>query len=325
MKLIVKSSDADGRYDSLARFLTTAWEVEIVDVSVPAVYARALADADAMISMVWTRDMPSAPRLKLIHLPGAGTDEIDFAALPPYTSVCNAYEHEIGISEYVLAAMLEWEIRLQRMDAAMRRDEWYGSWLCGPLHGEIYGKTLGIVGYGRIGQEAARRARAFGMEVVSCSRTARAGDGLVASVLPMSELHGLLSASDYVLISLPLDAATRGAIDAAALAAMRPDGVIINVCRGAVIDEEALYTALRDKRIGGAVIDTWYRYPERGQRYQSPSRFPFRELDNVLMSGHASAWTTGLLPRRCRIIAQNLDRTARGEPLINCVRQGVSL
>jgi phosphoglycerate dehydrogenase-like enzyme len=82
-----------------------------------------------------------------------------------------------------------------------------------------------------------------------------------------------------------------------------------------------LYEACRDHRIGGAAIDTWYRYPAQGEARGDPSSLPFRDLDNVIMTPHGSGWTEGLLPRRCRLIAQNLDHLARGEPLVNVVRQ----
>jgi phosphoglycerate dehydrogenase-like enzyme len=101
---------------------------------------------------------------------------------------------------------------------------------------------------------------------------------------------------------------------------MKSTALLINVARGALIDEQALYEACRDRRIGGAAIDTWYQYPAQGKTHAEPSRLPFRDLDNMIMTPHASAWTQGLLPRRCRLIAQNLDRLARAEVLVNVVR-----
>jgi phosphoglycerate dehydrogenase-like enzyme len=104
---------------------------------------------------------------------------------------------------------------------------------------------------------------------------------------------------------------------------MKPHAVVINVGRGATIQEQALFEACRDRRIGGAIIDTWYSYPAQKDDpgvVHRPSRFPFHELDNVVMTPHASAWTDALLERRCRVIAGNLDRLARGEPLVNLVR-----
>ena len=95
---------------------------------------------------------------------------------------------------------------------------------------------------------------------------------------------------------------------------------IVNVARGALIDEQALFEACRDRRIGGAIVDTWYRYPRQGETQGEPATLPFRELDNVIKTPHGSGWTEGLRPRRCRFIADNLDRLARGEALVNVVR-----
>lgn len=320
MKLLIKKVDNDGRLALIPDFLQTAWTIDVADSSQHAELAAKIGDADAMISMNWPKDAPFAPRLKLLHLPGAGTDDIAFEKLPLHTSVCNVFEHEIGISEYVLSGMLQWAIGIPRMDAALRQDRWVGSHLAGPRHGELHGQTIGIVGYGRIGREVARRATAFGMKILACNRTSRGGDEFVERVAGMDALPTLLAAADYVLLALPLDASTGGMIGAAELARMKPTAVIINVARGALIDETALFDACRNRRIGGAIIDTWYRYPGQGETTGAPGNLPFRELDNVIMTPHASGWTEGLRPRRCKLIAENLDRLARGEPLVNVVR-----
>jgi phosphoglycerate dehydrogenase-like enzyme len=320
VKLLIKKVDDDGRLALIPDFVETPWTMVAVDSGDRAALAAALADADAMVSMNWPKDMPHAPRLRLLHLPGAGTDDIAFDAVPRAAAVCNVFEHEVGIAEYVMAGMLQWAIGIPRMDAALRQGRWFGSHLSGPRHGELYGQTLGIVGYGRIGRETARRAKAFGMNLLACSRTPRPGDGLVDRVEGMDGLPRLLAAADFVLLCLPLDARSSGLIGAAELAAMKPGAVVINVARGGLIDERALYEACRDRRIGGAIIDTWYRYPLQGETQGEPANLPFRELDNVIMTPHGSGWTEGLRPRRCRFIAQNLDRLARGEPLANVVR-----
>ncbi|HVY06894.1 MAG TPA: 2-hydroxyacid dehydrogenase [Burkholderiales bacterium] len=320
MKLLIKKIDADGRLALIPEFLNSKWDIAIADSSNRGELTDALAGADAMISMNWTTDMPSAPRLKLLHLPGAGTDDIAFHAVPPGAAVCNVFEHEIGIAEYAMSAMLQWVIGIPRMDAALRRGEWFGSHLTGPRHGELHSQTLGIVGYGRIGREVAVRAKAFGMRVLACSRTARDADPDVGRVESMRGLDDLLAHSDFVLLSLPLDASTTGLLDKARIARMKPNAFLINVARGALIDETALFEACRDRRIGGAAIDTWYHYPPQGTMHAEPSRLPFRDLDNVIMTPHGSGWTQGLLPRRCRLIAENLDRLATGRPLVNMVR-----
>ena len=321
MKLLIKKTDNDGRLALIPDFLTTFWTIEVADSSNREELERKILDADAMVSMNWTTDMPPAPRLRLLHLPGAGTDDIAFDSVPAQAAVCNVYEHEIGIAEYILSAMLQWVIGIPRLDAALRRGLWYGSHLSGPRHDELYGKTVGIIGYGRIGREVARRARAFGMKVLACSRTPRSADEFVELVDGMDRLPALLNESDFVVLALPLEPSTAGIIGTQQFAKMKPSAVIINVARGALIDERALFEACRDKRIGGAVIDTWFKYPAQGDVVTEPSSLPFRELENVIMTPHASGWTEGLRPRRSKMIAANLDRLARGEPLVNVVRQ----
>jgi phosphoglycerate dehydrogenase-like enzyme len=321
VRLLIKKIDNDGRLSLLPQFLDTPWEIEVVDPEDLTALDHALARADAMVSMSWNWQLLSASRLKLLQLPGAGTDEIDFTRLPPGTAVCNCYEHEIGIAEYVLGTMLEWTIGARRMDSEFRLGTWAGSYLNGPRHGELFGKTLGIVGYGRIGREIAKRAKSFGMRVIACTRSAGPDAALADRVDGMDRFNDLLAEADFIAVTAPLNEQTRGLFDQPAFAAMRRTAVIINVARGPIIDEHALYQALAERRIAGAVIDVWYQYPPQGQRLgPRPSAFPFHELDNVLMTPHASAWTDGLLPRRNRAVATNLNRLARGETLINVVR-----
>ncbi len=322
MRLVIRGKQADERPAAIARWLETDWTIEVWDPDDRSPAAlRALAEADAMIAMRFTADTPPTPRLRLLQLPGAGFDQIDFDAVPPGCAVCNVFEHEIGIAEYICVAMLEWVIGFARMDANLRRGDWSDSlFVDGPVHGELYGRTVGIVGYGHIGRETARRARAFGMRVIAATRTPRE-DELVDEMMGLDRLHDLLAASDFVVLAVPLVPATRGLIGAAEFAAMKDDGVLINVARGAVVDEDALYAALRDRRIGGAVIDVWYRYPEGPGEPVMPSRHPFQELDNIYMTPHASGWTDGLIARRAKAIAANLDRFARGEPLLNLLER----
>lgn len=324
MKLVIKTIDNDGRLASLPRLLTTPWRIVAVDHRDVPEFARELADADAFVSTDWLDTYPRAPRLKLLQLPQSGIDGIRFDAVPPLATVCNAYEHENGIAEYVMATVLEWLIGVGKMNAAFKQGQWYGSYLCGPLHGDATGKTIAIVGYGRIGRAIAKRARAFDMRVIAASRSANHGDEWCEAVKGMNELHAVLAMADFIVCTLPLDDSTRGLFNSNAFKVMKPTAVVINVSRGAVIDEAALFEACQHKTIGGAIIDVWYNYPPQGGGKVPnlrPSRFPFHELDNVVMTPHASAWSQALPERRCRVIAANLDRLSRGEPFVNVVRE----
>lgn len=287
--------------------------------------AGALADADAAVAMIWPKDTPPAPNLKFLQLPGTGADLVALEVLPKACTVSNIYEHEVPIAEYVMLGMLESCIRLGRMDARFRVGG--GSWddslhFLPPPRGELLGSTVGILGYGHIGKEIAKRAKAFGQRVIAATRTPRP-DGLADAVHPMSELDRVLAESDYVVAALPLDASTRGMLDARRLGLMKPGAVLINVGRAGTVDEEALYATLKQKRIGGAVLDVWYQYPKPGDGpIGAPSRFPFLELDNVLVSPHCSGWSEQHLDRRWRAIAAQLDRFARGEPVEHVIRPG---
>ncbi|MFQ5958315.1 MAG: 2-hydroxyacid dehydrogenase [Alphaproteobacteria bacterium] len=323
MKLLLKGWEAEDRQALLRRRLTTGWEIDAWDSAAgDDALAAALAEADAMVTMYYTSDTPAAPRLRLLQLPGAGFEGIDFDAVPPACAVCNVFEHEGSIAEYVLAAMLEWVTGLSRMHARLRKGDWGDSLLVGgPLHGELAGKTVGIIGYGHIGREVARRARAFDVRVIAVTRSPIKRDENVDRIAGPDGLDALLGEADFVVVSCPLTPETRGLIDAARLAKMKAGGVLINVARGAVVDEDALYEACRDRTIGGAVIDVWYNYPEAGSTSPVfPSKHPFHELDNVYMTPHAAAWTEGLHERRWSVIAENLDRLAKGEPLLNLLR-----
>ena len=271
--------------------------------------APRLTDTDVLVTLAFTKEMGrAARRLKLVQVPGAGLDRIDRSALPDGTWLANAYGHETGIAEYVIGAMLTLTRDLTRIDAALRRGTWESQWAVGapppPAWPELAGKTLGILGYGRIGHALAQRARAFKMTILPFRR----GDAL----------DEVLRQADYLAITLSLNDTTRGLIGARELAVMKPTATLVNVARAQIVDEDALYQALAGKTIAGAALDVWYRYPTAtGPTW--PSRHPFHELPNVLMTPHVSGWTEGMLDARARVIATNIGRVTRGEPPVNLV------
>jgi phosphoglycerate dehydrogenase-like enzyme len=282
-----------------------------------------LADVDVLVTLAFNREMGAAARrLRLVQVPGAGLDRVDRAALPAGTWLANAYGHEIGIAEYVMGAMLAWTREIGRLDAALHGGRWLSQWAVGtpapPTWPELAGKTLAIVGYGRIGRALAQRARAFDMTVLATRRDLSSPDGLVELHGP-DALHQLLARADYVAITTSLSAETRGLIGERELALMKPTALLINVARGEIVDEDALYRALSARTIAGAALDVWYRYPTAaGETF--PGHRPFHELPNVLMTPHVSGWTEGMLDARARLIAGNIARAGRGEPPVNLVR-----
>jgi phosphoglycerate dehydrogenase-like enzyme len=282
-----------------------------------------LGDIDVLVSMAFTRAMAAAaPRLRLVQVPGAGLDRIDRGALAPGTALANAYGHDVGIAEYVIGAMLAVTRTFCRIDADLRRGRWDSVWSGAPvpLWPELAGKTLGIIGYGRIGQAVARRALAFDMDVLAIRRDASRPDPhRLAFLRGPAALDEVLGRADYLAITLALTPDTRGLIGAPQLARLRPTAVLVNVARGEVVDEDALYDALNRRVIAGAALDVWYRYPA-GEAPTHPGHRPFHELPNVLMTPHVSGWTEGMMDARAGVIAENIHRTARGEAPVNLVQ-----
>ena len=154
--LIDKSND-DGKLDLINEFLESNWEKEVTDFKNLQSLEKKIINADAVITMSWDYNLNYGNNLKLIQLPGAGVDEINFKCIPKNISVCNVYEHEIPISEFVLTGMLNWVTKFLEIDKNLKRGNWHGSFLFGPRHNELYGKTIGIVGYGKIGKEVWKR------------------------------------------------------------------------------------------------------------------------------------------------------------------------
>lgn len=321
MNLLYVYPYASAERDQLFEYLLPQWRVSKRANLQPAPdLAAQLSSAHAMVAMRVPPDLPPAPHLKLLQLPGAGYDFISVEALPADCAVCNVFEHEIAIGEYVLGVMLSLTLNLGGMDAQLRRGDWSSSLIhSGRIHGELHGKTLGLVGFGHIGREVARLAVAFGMQSVCVTRSPdKIESGTeMRWALGMEHLPRLLGEADYVVLACPLTDSTRNLMDAGAFARMKPTAFLINVARAAVVDEQALFEACAQQRIAGAAIDVWYRYPEYAGENLTPSRLPFETLDNVIMTPHASCWTDQLWVRRIKVIAENLNRLARGEPLLN--------
>ena len=292
-----------------------------VIVSDEAGIAGKLGDVDALVTLGFTREMAAAAgRLKLVQVPGAGLDRIDRSALAASTALANVYGHEVGIAEYALGAMLALTRQFGRLDAALRRGTWDSQWAVGvpppPPWPELAGKTLGILGYGHIGQALARRARAFDMTVLATRRTPVPDAGVL--VRGPDALDDVLARADYVVITLPLSAETRGLLGARELGRMKRGAILVNVARAEIVDEDALYQALAGGTLAGAALDVWYRYPTTIEP-TPPARRPFHELSNVLMTPHVSGWTEGMLEARAGMIAGNIERVARGEPPQNLI------
>ena len=308
--------------DGFAALLREPADIAVVSSALESDAERAtFAAADVIVANRFSATLPHPARLRLLHVPAAGYDGIDMAAVPHAAAICNSFGHELAITEYVMAALLARCVPLTDADARLRRGDW-AYWAGAPerAHPEMSEMTIGLFGFGHIGRTVAERARSFGMGVVAANRSPISSP-LVDKVFPLDDL-AFWSEADAIVVSIPLASETTGIVGVAQIAAMRSDAILMNVGRGPVIDEQALYDALVARRIGGAVIDTWYRYPTAAEPTRLPASLPFHELDNIVMTPHMSGWTRGTIRRRRDLIARNVNHLASNEPLENLVRAG---
>lgn len=274
--------------------------------------------ADVVIANSIAADEAARLRCRLVHVPGAGAEQIALQALPAGTTVCNVHGHEVPIAEFTLHAILEHCLQLWQYPARLGAEAFAQAYAARPPHGEAEGRTVAIVGFGHIGQQIARRARAFDMHVVAVTRSGKP-HALADESVPVAALDSVLPRADVLVLACPLDEGTRGLIGARQLGLLPPGALLVNVARAEVVDEQALYEALQSQRPARAVLDVWYRYPKKGQPPVAPSRFPLHELPNVRATPHISAITPALLARRYAFMARNIQRLLAGEPLDNVI------
>lgn len=276
--------------------------------------------ADVIVGVALNAQMPRPRQARLYQAPAAGTDAIDLTCLAAQTALCNCFGHENAIAEYVMAALLLRHVPLAQADQDLRSRRWtYWAGQPGALRTELSEQTFGVVGFGHIGKTLAERAKAFGMRVLVANRSA-IEHPLVDRSFTLPQLAEMAAQVDVLVVTLPLTAQTASLVNAKVLSALPAHAVVVNVGRGAVIDEQALFEALSAQRIAAAVIDTWYQYPQPSKAMGAPSRFDFAGLPNVLMTPHMSGWTRGTVRRRQQTMADNITRLQNGQDLINVVR-----
>lgn len=278
--------------------------------------------ADVVIANRITAQEAERLRGRLLQVPGAGTEQVALAALPSGCWVCNVHGHEVPIAEFVIHAILEHALTPWRYPAVLDEDAWPRAYAQRAIHGEAAGRTLVILGYGHIGREVARRARALDMSVVAVTRSGHGAPDEDVRYAAVDTLHQVLPEADVLVLCCPLTDATRGLIGREALGLLPPQTLLVNVARAEVVDEQALYDALAEGRLGRAALDVWYQYPAAGGAPTPPSRLPLYSLPNVRGTPHVSAMTPGLLDRRYRFMADNIRRLQSGAPLENVVRAG---
>jgi phosphoglycerate dehydrogenase-like enzyme len=264
--------------------------------------AELLRDADFLMgSWVTTSvtlsegDYAAAPRLKLVQLMSAGYEHVDLALAARFGVPVATFGDAMAsvVAEHTILLMLAVYRRLLHLDKAVRAGDWRKN---EPVLRELRGKRVGLIGLGYIGREVAARLQAFGAEVVFYSRSS-------ASV----SLDELLSTSDIVSLHVALAPSTRGMIGERELGLMKREAVLINTSRGPVVDQVALFAALRDGRLAGAGLDVLDPEPPVVDD-------ALLQLPNVVFTPHNGGQAEEVWPRIVRTCFDNVERVAHGEP-----------
>jgi phosphoglycerate dehydrogenase-like enzyme len=284
-------------------------EASAVAVTDEAAFRRALPQAEILVAQRFPAEILLEPHcLRWVQVTAAGVEFLaPVAGRTGDLLVTNARGvHRAIIADYAFAAMLalQWDLPGLQRDQAARR------WKPRRTRA-LDGRTVGIVGLGAIGQEIARRAVAFGMEVLAVRRSSVA-DVNVEMVFPPDALHECLARSDFVVLAVPATGETGLLMDRAAIAAMKPGAFLVNVARGSVVDEPALAEALAEGRLAGACLDVFAEEP-------LPPESPLWTFSNVIVTPHMAGAAADYEERFTDIFVDNLGRYARGEPLRNLV------
>lgn len=271
--------------------------------------------------VVDARLIKRAPHLRLIQIPGHGFDHVSLedaaAAGVPVATVASSGAEAHTVAEMAILLAGAAGRRIVEGDAFVRRGEW------GPLvflqRGvfELAGKTIGLVGFGKIGREVAKRARGFDMRVLYHDVYRPEPDVERDLGVEFAELDDLLRESDIVSLHAPLTPETSGMIDERALALMKPTAILVNTARGPLVDAEALARALREKRIRGAGIDVLDPEPPKTDN-------PLLGLDEVVFSPHMAGVTAESLLRILQAALENIRRVVRGEQPLDVVTAGTA-
>ncbi len=278
----------------------------------PAVLA-ALNDVEILVgsNRLTAEYFDAAPKLRWLQVLNAGLERLDRQGILQrgFLVTNGSGLAAAPIAEWCIGAMFALAKRFPGYARHQANHEW--TRIRGAT--SIEGKTCGIVGLGAIGRATAVRARALGMRVIACRRTVESADPDCDELIPYSRLHDLLAASDFVVLCVPLTRETTGLIDAAAIAAMKPTAHILNIARGAVIDQDALIAALREGRLAGAALDVTSPEPlDAGS--------PLWDLPNVLITPHTSGSSDHRDGTAAALFVDNLQRYIKGERLLNLAR-----
>lgn len=280
-----------------------------------------VAEADAIMGWVLPPGvLDAAKKLRTLVWLHAGCDELDFALLKRRNiQVANVRGGSgIAVAEHAMALLLGIAKRLVERHQAVREGRWHPLWHPDYTGAILAGRTLAVIGLGQIGGAVAKRAKAFDMKVVGLRRHPELGAGPADEIYGPGDLQRVLGMADFIVLATPITRETEHFIDEAAVAAMKPSAYLVNVARGNLIVEQALYRALSEGRLAGYASDVWWTYVTAfppTYHFPIPSRTGIQHLRNVLASGDQGGNVDTIKDRVIERGLESLSAFARGKPM----------
>jgi phosphoglycerate dehydrogenase-like enzyme len=297
-----------------------ALQISTVNAGDEEAMVEAIREVDVVVtSQISRRALEAGQKLKLVQVPFTGVNELDFPTFREKKRLwlANSHAPATATAEHAWALIMALAKRVVWHDRELRQGKWRGMRTYSPSI-ELRGRKLAVIGLGSIGREVARLGRAFGMKVYAIKRTVTERDKELPEEVDFlggpDDLEYVLKECDFAVLCVPLTPDTKGLVGAKELELLAGK-YLVNVSRGPVVDEEALFYALQGGKLAGAGIDTWYVYPRNAAEREDtkPGHFPFEELPNVVMTPHNGGYSDGFLRETLKFVFANIARVARGE------------
>lgn len=284
-------------------------------------FLKEIEDAEVLVGYRLTEElMQKAKKLKHIQIPWTGFDNLgkEFLEGRDHFTVSNSHANSLAIAEHGISLLLAASKLLTKRDMGMRKGDWTSRyeevnsvWLTG--------KTALIIGYGAIGKKMGKMLKhGFNMKIQAIKRSPSPPDEIAEFIGNVDDLENVLPTADFVIVAVPLTEETRGLISKDQFSLMKSTAVLVNIARGPVVDEKALFEALKGKIIHSAGIDVWYNYP-RGDQRTIFQNYPFEELDNIVMTPHSAFKVIDREEVFTEDIIENIIRIFEGREPINQV------
>lgn len=322
-KLKIMISSRDKYIKIIQDLLGDSAEIVLTDGSTESMISVG-SDADILASNRVSREyIEAASKLKLIQTFSAGVENIDQKAVKERGDLilCNSHINAEEVAEYAITLLFTVAKNIIPNDTELRKGNWIYAFGGPRPNIEIRHKTCLLIGLGYIGIEIAKRLRAFNVSLLAATRSGISKQShLVDQLVKIHDVKPLVKESDFIILSLPLTPESEGLIDEKFISWMKPTSIIVNISRGPIIEEKALFHALKEKRIFGAGLDVWWRYPSKWRgKGIPPTDLPFQELDNIVVSPHRAGYSENTEREYIQFAAENILRYIHGETPLNIV------